>query len=114
MYNPQKTPLRIIRGDTIHLDIHISDANGNPWNLTDQEKLVFGVKTTPDSAEYLLKKTVETGMSPLRITLNPEDTAAIAVGVYHYDVGLQSGADYFHVIPTSDFTLCSNVTGWEG
>lgn len=114
MTNLKKTPLAIIRGDTVHLDVHVSDANGEPWVLKDGEKLIFGVKVTPSCREYRLKKYIESGASPFRITLAPADTAGLSLGGYHYDIGLQSGRNYFRVVPTSPFKLCSDITKWEG
>jgi hypothetical protein len=37
------------------------------------------------------------------LTINPQDTLKMPCKKYKYDLGLQSGDDYFMIIPESDF-----------
>ena len=36
--------INMIRGDTVRLDIEITDADGNPYKLKDGDELLFTVK----------------------------------------------------------------------
>ena len=57
------------------------------------------------------QKDVEDGVFVLTIT--PQDTIKMPYKKYKYDLGLQSGEDYFMIIPESNFQLCENITKWE-
>lgn len=107
-----KTPIRIIRGDTTHLNINVLDANGNPWTLAAGEKLVFGVKDNTNSTVYCVKKYVDEGTAPFEVVLRPTDTQSLRRGTYYYDVGIQTGEDYYHILPISPFTVNDSVTEW--
>ena len=42
----------------------------------------------------------------------PNETIDWPVKTYKYDIGLQSGDDYFVVIPESDLILKQNITNY--
>ena len=112
MNNQKAIPLELIRGDTTTLQVTVLDAEGNPWRLHDGDKLIFGMKKEISSGDYLIKKYVDTGASPYSITLEATDTCNLPMGCYLYDIGLQTGAQYFHVVPISALNLRSTVTEW--
>lgn len=107
--------LSIVRGRTETIHITISDASGNAYVLGNEEKLIFGVKKNYYDASYLIKKTltihdVSSISGTYILTLKPEDTQYLRCDKYFYDVGLQSGNDYYTVIECSHFILERNVT----
>lgn len=107
--------IEIIRGTTNTFDIALKDEAGEFYTLKAGEVLRFGVKVRANLTEYKLTKELtaeninEAGDAYV-LTLRPEDTADMAFMRYCYDVGLQSGADYFNVIPCSDFVVHHNIT----
>ena len=107
-----KTPIHIIRGDTTHLNINVLDANGNPWTLASGDRLVFGVKDNTNSTVYRVKKYIDEGTAPFEVVLRPTDTQSLRRGTYYYDVGIQTGEDYYHILPISPFTVNDSVTEW--
>ena len=112
MSNPMNI-LEIIRGTTNTVHIDVTDAGGTPYALADGEVLRFGVKRNAASSEYLIRKDVTIGTGSYSVTLTPEDTAGLAPGSYLFDVGLQSGGDYYNIIPTSAFVIRASVTKKE-
>lgn len=106
-----KQPIEIVRGTTNVFQINLTDANGAPYNLGSNEKIVFGIKKNPEAAELLLVKTAEIlyeGMYSVKLC--PEDTAALHCTKYSYDVGLDTGTDFFNIIEPSPFNIVANVT----
>lgn len=103
--------IEIVRCTTNTIQVSVSDANGAPYNLGSNEKIVFGLKVKPGDAELLLVKTAEIiGEGLFKFVLCPEDTENLPAGRYSYDVGLDNGTDYFNVIEPSPFVLEPNVT----
>lgn len=109
--------IKIVRGRSQTFVINVTDQDGEAYTLGSSEKLIFGVKKNYFDADYLITKTLtsanvaDSGGYTLKIT--PEDTANLSCGTYCYDVGLQSGTDYFTVIECSNFVLAHNVTHKE-
>lgn len=107
--------IQIIRGTTNTFGITITDANGDPYTLQEGEALLFGVKKRAKDEDYTFKKNAVAGENgAYSVKVEPSDTEGLDFGRYFYDVGLQSGTDFFNVIPCSPFDICENITGREG
>lgn len=112
--------IKIVRGTSNAFQIALQDESGVFYRLKDGEVLRFGVKDRAEPEQIQLSK--EMGTEHLNssgdayiLQLLPEDTLHLDLHRnYCYDVGLQSGAHYYNVIPCSDFKLVLNVTGREG
>lgn len=83
----------LVRGDTVPIEINITDVNGSPVNITG-DLIFFTLKTdrtqSDAQAALTLKFTVPTGPYAVAgnvvITLKSTDTAALAAGKYYYDI----------------------------
>lgn len=106
-------PIEMVRGTTNTIRVTVSDEGGNPYRLKSGEKLIFGVKPNINHPECCIKKIVTGGTGEFSFKLTPEDTESLTCRSMCYDVGLQSGTDYFSVIPCSPFVLTHNVTRRE-
>ena len=109
------TDIKMIRGTTFKQPIHLTQNEMN-YSLKPGEILRFGVKENEHQTRYIIikewkSKDVIDGIFIL--TINPQDTLKMPCKKYKYDLGLQSGEDYFMIIPESDFQLCENITKWE-
>ena len=109
------TNIKMIRGTTFEQSIHLTQ-NGEDYQLKPGEKLRFGVKENSQQTRYIIIKewnSNEVSNGFFTLTINPQDTLKMPCKKYKYDLGLQSGDDYFMIIPESDFWLCENITKWE-
>lgn len=114
--NCNKQPIRIVRGTTNGVSIAITDeATGDPYVLGEGEILRFGVKNLPTETTYIFTKEVTEANEgdEYVFTIDPSDTIGLSFGSYWYDIGLQSGDDYYNIIPASSFELVYNITKWE-
>lgn len=108
-------PIAIVRGTTNSFVLTVKDeSTGDEYELLTGEFFRFGVKLDPTDANYAIVKTVSSknANDEYEIKLSPDDTIGIPFGTYYYDVGMQSGVDYYPIIKTSPFELCANVTKW--
>ena len=110
----KQTELRMIRGSTMTLEVEMSAEDGQPYVLLEGDVIRFGVKHGFASGGYrILKETGELKEGIAQIQIDPEDTMEMEPGRYAYDIGIQSGENYFMVVGLSDFVLEPNVTGKE-
>lgn len=105
--------VEIVRGTSNTLSIAVTDANGNPYTIVNGETVIFGVKKKVTDEELLIKKAAfveDSGVYTIR--LYPEDTKNMPCGAYCYDVGLQSGENFYNIIETSPFVIHHEITKW--
>lgn len=108
--------LSIRRGTTVDLAIGLKDVSGSEYNIAESDKLIFGVKSSVDSSEYILSKEVtpesyNENSGRYVLNLKPEDTAELPFGKYVYDVGLQTATgDFYIVCPCDTFVVSDVVT----
>lgn len=110
--------IHIIRGTTTSIDIALTNESGGAYLLQSNEILRFGVKVRAEHTDYTLVKELtaadlNSDGTAYTLTLEPEDTEDMEFMRYCYDVGLQSGTDYYNVIPCSDFVVEHNITKRE-
>jgi hypothetical protein len=103
--------IEIVRGTTNTMQILVYDADGRPYNLASNEKVVFGIKKNPEDAVPLFQITAEiVGDGVFNVVLSPTHTENLDAGRYWYDVGLQRGEDFFNVIEPNPFIIQANIT----
>lgn len=110
-----KQPLSIVRGTTMTLQVSVKNTDGSTYILGDDEILRFGVSEHAGDRAYLFVKEMTSSDADgdsYAFTINPADTANLEFGCYQYDIGLQSGNDYYNVIECNDFRVAHNVTRW--
>lgn len=104
--------IEIVRGTTLPMILEITDANGSLYKLGTGERVLFGVKKNPkdESTIFTLEAVAQSTTGQYSITVYPENTQELEPGRYWYDVGLESGGDYFNIIEPSGFTILPNIT----
>ena len=108
-------PIKIVRGTTKVLRITIKQANGSPYIMTQGEILRLGVTDNNNGGGHSII-TKEVGSEALDndsylITIKPGDTSNLNCETkYYYDIGLQSGEDYFPIIEFSPFNVLPNAS----
>lgn len=109
-----RNDVEIVRGTTNTFEITVTNANGEPYILGTNEKLLFGVKKNHTDSEYIFVKTVlqcdKDRDGVYIVTVHPEDTEKCECNKYFYDVAVQSGDNFFNVIEASFFRVNKNIT----
>ena len=106
--------IEMIRGTTSIQQIRLMEEE-QPYILSDNEYLHFGVKEAGYNSRFLINKKftskdqdINTGIVEFKIL--PNETISLPAKTYKYDIGLQSGEDYFIIIPESNFIIKQNIT----
>lgn len=98
--------ISLIRGDTLKLQIELTNELGEPYEVKEDDSLVFTVKKSTLAVDVLMQKKITAGI----ILITHEDTKDFAYGTYKYDVQLtQSNGDVTTVIPPSNFIIMEEV-----
>ena len=98
--------ISITRGDTLNLEIKLTDQNGDDYVLQEGDELVFTLKKDVYTQEILLQKNI----SRNRLTITHIETQTMKYGKYVYDVQLtQSNGDVTTVIKPSKFIITEEV-----
>lgn len=110
--------ISIVRGTTEYFTVYIVGADDDePYELHTGEILRFGIKTRADVMDCIIKKELTSeevdSDGGYTFKFEPSDTKNLPIGTYLYDIGLQSGNDYYPVIEASDFVVAKNATTWE-
>ena len=106
------------RGTTNTFNIALRKENGDFYTLASGDVLRFGVKVRASSTKYELLKeltiaNINAAGDAYVLQLDPADTEGMEFRTYCYDIGLQTGSDYFVVVPCSDFIVHHNITKRE-
>lgn len=109
-----KIPISIVRGTTKNLRVSIEDTDGTPYVLTEGEILRLGVIADSRGGCPVFWKevdyTAKDGDAYI-ITIIPGDTANLNCNKqYYYDIGLQTGENYYNIIELSPFTILPNAS----
>lgn len=106
-------PIEIVRGTTNVIEITVLDGEGNLRNLSSGEAILFGVKERlSDDVYVFVRAATQKTLGTYTVELFKEDTQGREFGRYYYDVGLQSGDDFFNIVEASSFVIAANVTKW--
>lgn len=103
-------PIKIVRGTTNTFSIDVTDADGNPYTLGSGEKLVFGVVELGGTAPLFTREATADDTGGYVVTITPADTAQLRPDRYFYDVGLQSGGNFYNVVEYSPIDIIPNAT----
>lgn len=107
MFKVDDNNIKIIRGDSGVFNISITDTDGNPVELTDNDILTFTLRRAARNPTIILQKVIIGG----ELNINPTDTEGLAFGAYVYDIELRRANGYVDtVIPPHEFLLMEEVT----
>ena len=98
------------RGDTFSFVVELLTNDGLPYELKENDKLVFTVKKTSRQSNILIQKVINSSME---VTIEHEDTANLQYGRYVYDVQLTNELyGTKTIIEPTDFILKEEVN-WD-
>ncbi|OUP60089.1 hypothetical protein B5F14_06640 [Faecalitalea cylindroides] len=99
--------IELIRGDTLILDLSITDMDGEAYELQPDDECLFTVKKNVYKKDPVIQKRI-TGSS---FQIEPKDTESLSFGSYVYDVQLTLVSGEVHtIIPPSAFKVLEEVT----
>lgn len=105
--------IEIVRGTTNTIEVNVLDADGVAYTVVAGEKIVFGLKKKATDPDFILVKVASFNtVGSYLVGLTPNDTKDLEYGRYVYDVALQSGNNFYNIIPPSPFDIVANVTKW--
>ena len=97
--------IKLTRGDTAPLDLEVEDADGNPYDYSN-DTVVLTIKKNTVIEAIVLQKTFNGGS----IKLLPSDTEPLPYAKYRYDIQLTtSDGDNYTVIDPRNFELTEEV-----
>lgn len=103
--------IEIVRGTTNTFKIAVTDADGREYAPASGETVVFGIKKNPEDMDPLFQITAKiVGTGIFKVDLTPAHTEDLDCGRYWYDVGLQSGEDFYNIIEPNPFIIQPNIT----
>lgn len=99
--------ITLTRGDTMRLDVSISDRNGNAYTPVEGDTITFGLSKSIDDEPLLL---VDIPYDTMVLHIKPEDTKSLDYGTYYYDMQIQlANGDVYTFITYSEFKLTGEV-----
>lgn len=108
MYKIEGTTITLTRGDSFYSEIKIKTAAGAAYTPQAGESVRFALKRFYTDAEPLILKTIPT--DTMLLYLAPEETKALAVGEYVYDVELtRANGDVDTFISEAKFIVTNEV-----
>ena len=103
------------RGTTAPQQIKIL-MDGNPYLLSENEFVRFGVKESHNSTRLLIDKKFTTKDQErdgsFTFAIEPLETQNWPCKTYKYDIGLQTEKEYYIIIPESDLIIKPNITSY--
>ena len=101
--------ISFVRGDTFSFSVELLTTDDVPYELKENDKLVFTVKKTPNTSKVLIQKQIGSSMD---VRIDHEDTADLPYGNYVYDVQLTNELGTKTVIEPTSFILKEEVN-WD-
>ena len=114
MIKIKKTSISITRGDSAYILFALTDADGNPIELSGQDKVRCQVRKEPTTGELLFEGEIIQNDDGIVWHIRPEDTVALE-GEYYWDAQIEYGdGDIYTFVDVSAFNVLPEVTLGRG
>ena len=107
--------LKIIRGDTININVEFTDVNDSAIDIAGAT-VYFTMKQSLDDsdAQAIIKKVVTTHSDPTHgkttISLTATETATFVPGQYYYDISIKYANGNIQSVPKDEVFVEADVT----
>lgn len=104
---------KIIRGDTWIEPVQIFNEDGTAHAYNPNEVVKFALSTTQDSSGIVIQKTLEYDFvnNIYSLVLSSAETASLQAGTYYFDIGIQVGTEYVHIIDITKLQVSEGISG---
>lgn len=105
----ENNTIRITRGDSLIVNVYLTDNCGFPYTPIDGDEVWFTVKKNAKSEDVLIRKAVD--LETLTVEIIEEDTKNLAFGEYKYEVEVivTSSNDHYTVIKNAPFIITEEL-----
>lgn len=94
MISVDGTTITLTRGDTETLVVTVTDAGGQPYELSEGEYIELVAKAKASDAQPIIRKVTTDGS----ITFDRADTWHLSEGKYAYNIRVEDGTSSYHTI----------------
>jgi len=95
------------RGDSLTINIAVTDSSGNAVDLSDAQASEYGI--FDGAGMQLVSKSIGAGVAiaanVVTVTLDPADTASLAPGLYTHELEVIDALDAVHTVYQGDILL---------
>ncbi len=105
------TTIWMTRGDTVRIELTLTDLSGNPYVPDAGDQILFTVKKSYKDKEALFVKEVD--LTNLVLTIEPEDTNNLQMNKdYEYDMQLTKANGDIDTFITPSILHIAEEVGW--
>lgn len=100
--------IRITRGDSLTINVVLTDNDGFPYEPVEGDEVWFTVKKSANSADILIRKSID--ITNLVLDLVEADTENLAFGEYRYEIEVITVTnDHYTVIKNAPFIITEEL-----
>lgn len=100
--------IQLTRGDTMILELSLTDESGNDYTPVETDKIFFRVKRNATASEILIEKMIP--YDTCIIQLDEGDTKNMKFGTYYYEVELVTNTNqHFTAIANTEFEITEEL-----
>ena len=100
--------IRITRGDSLKINVTLTDDNGYPYEPVEGDIILFTVKKSATAQDILIQKEID--IESLVLDLVEADTENLAFGEYKYEIEVSTvGNDHYTVIKNAPFIITEEL-----
>lgn len=100
--------IQLTRGDTLILELTLTDESGELYEPSATDKIYFRVKRNATAKDMLIEK--EIPYDTMILQLNEDDTKDMKFGVYYYEIELVTDSGYhFTAIANTEFEITEEL-----
>lgn len=100
--------IRITRGDSLTVNVTLTDSDGFPYEPVEGDVILFTVKKSAKATEILIQKEID--INTLVLDLVESDTENLAFGEYKYEIEcITTTDDHYTVIKNAPFIITEEL-----